>query len=701
MIEEIRQRFRELIRKKDTEGIESLWLELLEGGAGIAQFRELVELLLKAEQRQLATTLLSVLIADRKEHQDYAAALEVLKYQAELNPEDRYLRRELAGCYRELYGTNPRFENYLSKSELIDNRPIGEAVRFLENCLAFDTGNSVYDNEQGVGRIVELNLMVDKLTVDFGRDKPVTYHIGAAFRHLIPLKADHFLIRRRDEPEKLRELAEQEPLALLKLLLAGFDRPLKPKEIREYLSGIVPENSWDGFWNRLSKIAANDPEIIVTSRPERSYQLTKPSRSSPDRKPETVAVPRTRGKVKRRIPEPPAHDAPQPPPEPESIQEEAAASVPGSGEPAAPIPQPAASGEPAGAEPQPATPDDYLKLLKLDSSPEYWKRILSQAYQALPKEWQVVYRQAFLDTTDKRLWTVIIRQLGNQSAFFQELVQEVTTYYRKYPAQFIYLYQNAARYGLSPEIKGLVSRLLDLLDSDKHKPFWSEIANWLAAENDRLYRDCCAQLSREEAEAMWQKVNRSQFFEEYRKAELLKLIQSCHPDVGAAEKRPEEVIFCTREGIERKQAELRQLVDVELPQSSEEIGRARSFGDLSENYEYKIAKEKQARLIAKINQMQRDLAIARPIEFDKVTADRVGIGTRVKVQELPSGEIQEFTILGPWDIDPDRGIISYQAPFAQRLMNHTRGDFVPLNPNQPTGRGHKILEISKVLPGKE
>jgi transcription elongation GreA/GreB family factor len=57
--------------------------------------------------------------------------------------------------------------------------------------------------------------------------------------------------------------------------------------------------------------------------------------------------------------------------------------------------------------------------------------------------------------------------------------------------------------------------------------------------------------------------------------------------------------------------------------------------------------------------------------------------------------VQEFTILGPWDIDPDKGTISYQAPFAQRLMGRRVGDFVPANPNMPTGKGHRILEIAK------
>jgi transcription elongation GreA/GreB family factor len=343
------------------------------------------------------------------------------------------------------------------------------------------------------------------------------------------------------------------------------------------------------------------------------------------------------------------------------------------------------------------SPGAFVAALREDSAPDRWRTLLAQARQELEQDWPAVYRQAFLETTDKRIWTLIIKEMVTDAPAFQALVQETTTYYRKYPAQFLYLQRNAGKYGIKPEYKGLLSRLLDLLDSDQHKSSWSEVRNWLAEADDQLLRDCFRSFTAEEAEQLWLRINRMRAFEDFRKDEILKAVQAAHVAVGVVAPKPEDSIYNTREGIERKEAELKQLVDVEIPKSTDDVGRAREFGDLSENYEYKAAKEKQARLFGRVAQIQRDLSVVRPIDFSKTDTSIVSIGTIVKVEETPVADTQEFTILGPWDIDPDKGIISYQAPFAQRLMGKRVGDFVPQNPNMPGTKGHKIIEIRRAF----
>jgi transcription elongation GreA/GreB family factor len=357
-------------------------------------------------------------------------------------------------------------------------------------------------------------------------------------------------------------------------------------------------------------------------------------------------------------------------------------------EPKAPAPKPKSN--------LPRTVDEFLHALKLDAAPDYWKSLLSEARQELKDGWPELYRQSFLETTDKRVWTLILKELpSGQPDGIAELAKLVWTYYKRYPSQFVYLYRSAAKYGITAERKGLFSRLLDLLDSDKHKTFWSEIKAWLTEGNDQFLRETFKELNPEDMQRMWSRVEQLKVLEDYRKDEIRKLVQAAHPQVGVEPEEEKEVIYNTQEGIERKDAELRQLRDVDIPRSSEDIGKAREFGDLSENYEYKAAKEKQARLLARLAQVTRDLSIARPIDFARVDTSQVSTGTRVKVEETPGGDVQEFTILGPWDIDPDKGTISYQAPFAQRLMGRRVGDFVPANPNMPTGKGHRILEIAK------
>jgi transcription elongation GreA/GreB family factor len=695
MTDEIRKRFKELLRKKDADGLDSLWLELTEANEKLETLFELTDTLLKSELRDKVATLLSVLLSHLKERNEPTGALLVLKRLAQLTPNERYLRRELGVAFFQAYPDRPRLETFVSKSELTDDKPMLEAVEFINRCLAFDAGNFVYDSEMGMGKVTELDLMVDKLVVDFGKGKPVTYHLGAAFKHLTPVNQEHFLIRKESDAESLREMAVRDPLELLRNLLKSFDRPLKPREIKAYLEGIVAEDQWDGFWTRVRRLAANEPNIRAHTKPERSFQWVTPARGAkpaaaeapeliePRFEPGPAEVPVEETKVAEPTPVAEApRDAAKP--EPEIV---------------APAPEP--EPPPAPAKPKPSLPrtvDEFLAALKLDAAPEFWKSTLTKAQDALKGDWPELYRQAFLETEDRRIWTLILKELqAAERSGIAELAKLVWTYYKRYPAQFLYLFRNPEKYELSADRKGLFSRLLDLLDSDKHKSSWSEIKAWLTEDNDRFLRETFKELNQEDMHRFWSRVEQLRVLEDYRKDEIRKLIQEVHPQVGAEPEAEKEVLFSTQQGIDRKEAELRQIRDVDIPKSTEDVGRAREFGDLSENYEYKAAKEKQARLLARLAQLQRDLAIAKPIDFARVEISQVNIGTRVKVEEAPSGDVQEFMILGPWDIDPDHGTISYQAPFAQRLMGKRVGDFVPANPNMPGGKGHKILEITRAF----
>ena len=137
-------------------------------------------------------------------------------------------------------------------------------------------------------------------------------------------------------------------------------------------------------------------------------------------------------------------------------------------------------------------------------------------------------------------------------------------------------------------------------------------------------------------------------------------------------------------------AELRRLMEVELPASADEIARARSHGDLSENYEYKAAKEKQARLMSRINRLRADLAHARPIVPTEVDLAHISVGCRVELIDA-TGTKLVYSLLGPWDSNPEQGVISYQSPLAQSLIGRKQGDTVEMD-----GR---VFTITAIGPG--
>ncbi|MEI9896823.1 MAG: GreA/GreB family elongation factor [Chthoniobacter sp.] len=133
---------------------------------------------------------------------------------------------------------------------------------------------------------------------------------------------------------------------------------------------------------------------------------------------------------------------------------------------------------------------------------------------------------------------------------------------------------------------------------------------------------------------------------------------------GDSDAKPQTLIV-SWESLEKKQAELEDLVKRKIPENVKEISVARSYGDLRENFEFKAAKEMQRVLSRRRSETERDLGMARGTDFANPDTAQVSIGTIVTLKEPSTGSSDVYTILGAWDGDPDKGIVSYQSALAR------------------------------------
>jgi transcription elongation GreA/GreB family factor len=133
-------------------------------------------------------------------------------------------------------------------------------------------------------------------------------------------------------------------------------------------------------------------------------------------------------------------------------------------------------------------------------------------------------------------------------------------------------------------------------------------------------------------------------------------------------------------------------VQKKIPANSKEIAIARSYGDLRENHEYKAAKEMQKILMRQKEDLEAALMRARGQDFANVKTDVVGPGTIVLATDLTTSQSETFTVLGAWDSDPDKGVISYLTPVAMALVNHKVGDEVEFELHG-SKRRHRIEKI--------
>ena len=150
----------------------------------------------------------------------------------------------------------------------------------------------------------------------------------------------------------------------------------------------------------------------------------------------------------------------------------------------------------------------------------------------------------------------------------------------------------------------------------------------------------------------------------------------------------------SREGYEKLQNELNELVTVKRAEVAQKLKEARSFGDLSENAEYDEAKNEQGILEAQIAELQAIIDNAEVVDDDNISVDEVGMSSVIKIRRLDTGKIETFTIVGTNQVNVKEGKISDESPIGKSAMKKKVGDTFIVN--APVGDlKFEILEISK------
>lgn len=150
-------------------------------------------------------------------------------------------------------------------------------------------------------------------------------------------------------------------------------------------------------------------------------------------------------------------------------------------------------------------------------------------------------------------------------------------------------------------------------------------------------------------------------------------------------------IYLTQEGIDKLTAELENLKGPVRQELAAKLKAAIEMGDLSENADYKKAKEDQGFIEGRIQELEETLKRAQVIEQNTSDSGVIQIGSTVIVKEEGYPE-EEFQIVGSKETDPNSGKISYESPIGSALLNKRVGDIVRVKTPEG-GINFKILEI--------
>jgi transcription elongation GreA/GreB family factor len=226
------------------------------------------------------------------------------------------------------------------------------------------------------------------------------------------------------------------------------------------------------------------------------------------------------------------------------------------------------------------------------------------------------------------------------------------------------------------------------------------------ADDKQLMAEALASCDREAARDLMRKIMRTAVFEEMDKRALLARAIKARPelqellevseDKSAAAAPAAKMLTVSWASLEKRKKDYDELVNVRIPANSRDIQVAREQGDLRENAGFKFAKEQQGVLMRQKAELEHQLANCRGTNFENPDTSRVSLGTTARLRDNATGAEEELHILGAWDGDSAKNIVSYLAAAATALIGHEAGETVPM----PSEHGERQVTIVSIEPFK-
>jgi transcription elongation factor GreA len=242
----------------------------------------------------------------------------------------------------------------------------------------------------------------------------------------------------------------------------------------------------------------------------------------------------------------------------------------------------------------------------------------------------------------------------------------------------------------------VVSAILSALERDQFNENRDRKLHDLLVSDQELLPALIQKAEVEEVREAMRKLLLSPVFEDLNKRSLLGRFVRAYPELEALisgdREEKQESLVVSWESLQKRQQEYEELINKKIPENSRDLAEAAAHGDLKENAEFKAAKEAQRVLGRRRADLEREMMTAQGTDFANADTGQVSIGTSVGIRDVATGGVETFHILGAWDSEVEKSIISYKAPIARALIGHKLGEVIEL----PTDRGDLHFEIISI-----
>ncbi|MFQ5843731.1 MAG: transcription elongation factor GreA [Planctomycetota bacterium] len=727
-VEAFRSRIGSALANRDYAELEAAWLEC--AGLHPEEHPYLLQVardLGRHDKHALASELCAMLAEALLERGEAEGAFQAVRTALRASSRPAGLRETLQKVYRARYAARSDLDVFLDKSGLMEEGgDLRQQVDALDRFLTFEEGGYVYHRGGwGYGIVEEFDPREERMVVDFQKKRGHRIGIQSANKILERLTPEHFGVYRYYRAEELARLMKEEPARVFHIFLESHGRRASLRQMREEMvPGVLKKEEWSRWWARAKKAILKDPEIRLGKGSSPLLELR--DRAKPI---ETEIGDRMRarnsGIEKAAVAREYLRSLDLTPAIAEAVRTVADAALSQESRPTAPrlallFLKADLRGEDSDAAVEEARvvlrEAANLSALIHPLDPGDRKRALLELTRSGRPDWGERMIE-ILRAGDPEVADLVLERLRPvRPDLLLTFFSELTANPGAQPELFLWYARSHMQGSIPNELTPgenpdqVMEKLLKLANqvglerkrsgARELKELLRQVRGFLTARRMKTFSAYVERTSLDRARFLHAIILRNRGFTDQTKQGLLEVIENAHPDVHAGEEAAEsdevevreDIVYTTMRGYHKREAELRQILEVDIPQVAEELGRAARFGDISENAEYSAALEKQGILMGRVRELRQDLERARVLDPSEVTTERIVIGTQVNLRNEGSGGDEAFSILGPWDVDLDRRVISYLSPVGRGLLGRSVGESVAIE--LPEGSvSYRVLSI--------
>ncbi|MCQ2573845.1 MAG: transcription elongation factor GreA [Treponema sp.] len=705
------------VNAKNYTAIKEIWSKLVSEIPGEIDFFQLVRRKIAKTMGEIKTTILMSELYDWYKIQGkWDIAIDILKQNLTIDPKDTTARKEIVDCYRGKYAGHSHLEDYIRMSNLTASyRDVFEAINDFEKHIAFDTGSFVFHKNWGVGIISSLKN--DVLKINFGKKNGEReMSLKMAVSALKPLSKKHiWVLKATSKPADLKAKVKENIKWALKTIIKSYDNSCDFKRIKaELVPSILSTSEWTSWNTKAKKILETNPIFGVDPNDINSYvvrdhELTQEEKLSNEFKAQKAFFARV-DILMRYFKNELTDNTSDLFTEMYSYFTSSLKSISHVDEKIVAsylVVRTISKEDSMFAASSSETfeqiykriedPRKMYNLLK-DTKDTCLKAEFIECVRMLPN-WQEEFIRLFPIVLDQKMLEVLIAA-GNTDDV-QKLVRTAFENFRDFRETVLFFFKECQKEtwftsaGVSYE-KQLITliNIIELcfreinshVNTTENKKIQKNAAT-LLFEKETIYNYMFAN-DENVVKKMYTLIDDIADLDPSYKAQMRSKILEKYPDFKfqiseeKAATTTSKGMIVTKAKLEEKKALLKDIQEVQMPENTKEIAIAKEKGDLKENAEYHAAREKQNLLGKEVSRLQSELNRAVVFDPTTLTTAMISFATCVTLTDNTTGADDVYTILGPWESDPDQGIISYMSPFGSKLMDKKVGDKLSFTINE-------------------